>query len=134
MLKQPHIRAALIVVAVVVVAALLSKWTASSSPKYSKRFMKQVHNLVKQSQTWHATAKQDGNPIISLLHADYALAYARIARSLAGDKDIERISGVAVDELLFYLEEDQQQAIQALAQKCPSVKPEGMYAVGSGWV
>jgi hypothetical protein len=71
---------------------------------------------------------------MGLMHATWALTYANVVRMLASDKDIEKMTGTQMSDLIFYLQQDQQKAIQKLAQVCPTIQPKGIYAIDSGWM
>lgn len=130
----PQIKWALIVTGIVILVAGMSKWSGHNGPRYSRGFMQQVENLVNQATKWHLTAKQDQNPMVAMMHADFALAYITAARKLLPDHDIERITSVKVAELQTFLESDQQQAMERILYTCPYLKPEGVYSVGrSAW-
>jgi len=129
----------MLVIIGVVIVAILSKWTdhdsdAGSSSKYSKRFIKQINRVVQQASKWHTTSKQDIDPLLHLIHSNYALAYAQTARALAPDTLIEKTTGIRLTELLYYLEDDQRAALQSLVNVCPNVKPHGVYNTGSAWM
>ena len=133
-LESPYIRIGLIILAVVVGLALLSKWTDNTKNTYPSKFLHQFRNLIEQATRYHTMAKQDRNPIVSLMHADYALAYAYVTRSLLSESEIQNIAKVNISHLISYLEQDQQHALKDLVEKCPALKPEGNYAISSGWV
>jgi hypothetical protein len=135
--SYPQSKITLFVVLSVFIIAMLSKWTASDSSietKYSKRFMKQMNRVVQQASKWHTTSKQDSDPLMHLIHSNYALAYAQTARALAPDTAIEKVTGIRLAELLYHLEDDQNNALQALVNACPNIKPTGVYTTGSAWM
>jgi hypothetical protein len=123
----------LIIVGVVVLLALLSKWSERANV-YSPVFLKKVKLLVEQCTRWNGMAQQDSNPLIQLIHCDYALAYAQVARNLVSAEDIEKITGIDINELVHYMEDCQSYAIQKIGNEAPKIKVEGSYSVGSGWV
>lgn len=118
----------------VLVLSLLSRMSESSIRKYSPKFIKHVKNLVRYSSQWSTLAKQDQNPLMSLLHINTALSYAYVAKKLVPTKDIDRIANVNMDELIYLLEEEQMQAVQSVGEICPDLQPEGLFAVYTGWV
>lgn len=129
-----EVRTAALVVGLIIFLAFVNRWNNSSSTMYSKSFSNKLRSVVRQASQWHVTAKQDSNPLLSLMHSTYAVAYANLARAFASDEVIERITGLKISELMYYLNEDQQLAMQSLVTLCPSAKPEGVYAIGSGWL
>lgn len=129
----PQMKWGLIVVGTVVGIALMSKWTGSGTPQYSKKFISKVEHVVNKALKYHETAKQDTNPLISLVHATQALTFLTAARQIARDSDVERITGYHVADLEYALETDQRQAMEIVTSKCPDVKPSGVYDTTSTW-
>lgn len=130
--KQPSFFYAGLVVGAVVLIGLLSKWSETDK-HYSKPFIRKLKYLIEQSTRWNAMAQQDTNPILQLIHCNYALSYAQIARSVSSDRDIENITGIDINELIYYLGECESYTIKNLGQQCPKIKVEGVYSLGSGW-
>jgi hypothetical protein len=130
--KQTSFYYTLIVIGVVVGIGLLSKWSESDN-QYSKPFIRKLKYLIEQSTRWNSMAQQDTNPVLQLMHCSYALAYAQVARSVTTDKDIENITGIDINELIYYLGECEAYAIKNMGQQCPKVKIDGVYSLGSGW-
>ena len=93
-----------------------------------------LKDLVKSSAQWKTRALQDTNALIGLMNANYAMAYLNVARSIGSDADIEKNTGAAIDELLKDIEGTQSNAIQRLSMSCPSVTPNGLAAVHTGWL
>ena len=125
-----------LIIMTIVFIAVLSKWTgnAGRDPQYSPKFIRQMKRLVSQASKWHTTAQQDSDPTTRLVHSNYALAYANVARALASDSSIQQITGINVTELLYFLEEDQKKALQLLVHHCPQLKPTGVYTSGNAWM
>jgi hypothetical protein len=110
------------VVGVVGALSLLSK-AASKQKGYTPQFIQHCRRLVKQALHFHNIAKQDSLPLIALNHANFALAYARVAKSLSNDpKDISRISKVNINQLIRLLEKDHELRMQQIKKKCPTLK------------
>lgn len=131
----PQSKITLVVLLGVFVVAILSKWTGSNgTPQYSRKFVKQLNRVVNQASKWHATSKQDIDPVLRLMHANYALAYAQTARSLASDASIENMTGIRLSELMYHLEDEQRESLQNLVAQCPNVKPSGILSTGSAWM
>lgn len=122
-----------IIIGGVILLALLSKWSENPN-QYAKPFLKKVKMLVEQATRWNSLAQQDTNPIIQLIHCNYALSYAQVARNLVDNKDIESITGLDIGELCYYMEDCQAYAIQNIGNLAPNIKIEGVYSAGSGWV
>lgn len=123
---------AAMVLAVVVGLGLLSKWSESDR-QYSKPFIRKLKHLIEQATRWNALAQQDTNPLLQLVHCSYASAYAQVCRSVCSDRDIEHITGLDINELLYYLGECEAYALKNVGQHCPKMKIDGVYSLGSGW-
>lgn len=115
--------------------AVLALWVLSGA-RGSRNALeaRAIRDLVKSAAQWNARAVQDSNPVIALMNANYAMAYFNTARSVGSDVDIEKHTGVAVDELLRDIESTQSRAVQRITAACPSVTPQGLAAVHTGWL
>lgn len=122
-------------VAGVTMFALLSKLGASDGTRYTHDTVRHVRNYIQSSTQNAAIARQSTNPVIALMHMNYAVAYAMAARELVTSKeDIARMTGVKIDELMFMLKKEQMQYHKAIHAQCPAMQPEGAYAVATGWI
>lgn len=92
-----------------------------------------LKDLIKSASQWNVRSNQDSNTMISLMNANYAMAYLNVARSVGSDVDIERYTGAAVDELLNDIEASQSAAIQKITLSCPALAPAGLAAAHTGW-
>lgn len=108
-------------------------WTTAKKNKnaLSDRAIK---DLIKSASQWATRSAQDANGLISLMNANYAMAYLNVARTVGSDADIERITGAAVDELMKDIESNQSNAIQKLALGCPAMAPAGLAGAHTGWL
>jgi hypothetical protein len=131
-LRQPVVWCSLVVIGIVVVLSLLSKWTETSQ-QYSKPFVRKLKYLIEQATRWNGMAQQDTNPILQLMHCSYALVYAQVARSVVSEKDIADLTGIDIQELIYYLGECESYATKNIGQQCPKIKIDGVYSLGSGW-
>ena len=130
--KHPAFLCSLMVLAVIAIISLLSRWS-DADKQYSKPFIRKIKSFIEQATRWNAMATQDTNSILQLIHCNYALAYAQVVKNVASDQDIETITGVDINELVYYLEECQSYCIKNIGQQCPKIKIDGVYSVGSGW-
>jgi hypothetical protein len=92
-----------------------------------------LKDLIKSASQWNVRSNQDSNAMISLMNANYAMAYLNVARSIGSDTDIEKYTGAAVDELLNDIEASQSASIQKLTLACPAMAPAGLAAAHTGW-
>lgn len=122
------------IVLVILALGIVSKFTDSEGKRYSPKFINHIRSLVRYASQWSTIAKQDENALLSLLHINTALSYARIARRLVPSKEIEKIANVNLDELIYLLEEEQLEAMQKVNQLAPELQPDGVFAVHTGWL
>jgi len=116
-------------------AGILLFWVISNN-RNSKNALdaRALKDLTKSAAQWNTRSVQDTNPLIALMNSNYAMAYLNVARSIGSDADIEKNTKVAVDELLKDIESAQSSAVQRLTLACPSVTPQGLAAVHTGWM
>jgi len=128
-------KVALVVIAGTAALALLSKLGASEATRYSRDTVRNVRNFIQTSTQSAAMARQSTNPVIALIHINQAIAYANAARDLVMSKeDIARMTGVKIDELLHMLKQEQMQHQRSIYSSCPTLQPDGAYAVATGWI
>jgi len=82
-----------------------------------------LKDLIKSSQQWAARSEQDGSPLVSLMNANYAMAYFNVARSIGSDQDIYAHTHANVDSLIQDIETTQKRAVEKVTKVCPSVAP-----------
>ena len=120
--------------ALLIAAALLARWVSSEHRSYPQRVVLQIKKLIQHASQWGLASIQDDNPLLSLMHVNTAIAYVAAARRMLPAEDIARITGADVDELSRVLDDKQLQAMQRIHQVCPTLLPEGVFAVHSGWM
>jgi hypothetical protein len=130
--RQPAFFYFIVIIGVVVFIGLLSKWSETSQ-QYSKPFTRKLKYLIEQATRWNGMAQQDTNPILQLMHCSYALVYAQVARSVVSEKEIADLTGIDIQELIYYLGECESYATKNVGQQCPKIKIDGVYSLGSGW-
>ena len=89
-----------------------------------------LKDLIKSATQWNTRSIQDKNPIIGLMNANYAMAYLNVARSVGSDVEIEKTTGLSIDDLLKDIEKTQTEAIDKLTSSCPTLS---MSNSTSGW-
>ena len=55
---------------------------------------KEIKTLVRQASRWSTAAKQDKNPMISVLHANYGAGYLWALKDIATQSQIEKAAGI----------------------------------------
>jgi len=117
----------------VAVLSMLSKTAQTSFDGTNVTTKKHIKNLVRQSEQWKDTAGQNVNPLIRLVQTSKALAYAKIARKLATEREVNQIAKVDVNELIYDLEIAESNALAQLSQKYPELGV-GSAVLSAGWV
>lgn len=56
--------------------------------------------LIRQGLRYYVAARQDQNPVIAHLHANYAVTYLEIARHGATTARVQRVAGIQIDRAL----------------------------------
>lgn len=82
-----------------------------------------IKTLVKQTGRWITAARQDKEPMIAVLHANYAAGYWYAVRDIATDTDIAAATGIDVLKFQAAVQQTQEQATQAAFTRCPAFEP-----------
>ena len=130
---SPYILVAAGVVVLVLVLALLSRKIDTGAGVYSAHYKKTLKNLLSQSTRWSSVASQDQNPMIALMHINYALGFLKACRRLASDSDIQKITGSNIVELSYIMENQQAELMSQISAKCPELGLDGVVALNAGW-
>ena len=87
---------------------------------------KTIETLLRQAARWAIASNQDENPMIAVLHANYAAGYLWALRDIATDNEIESIG---IDLLRFRDEitSVQDRATKKMIGVCPNFGPELSY-------
>lgn len=125
--KVPQTDWAFKVVSFVFVCTLLSIWTKSHKPQYTKSFVRQIESIVRYAMQSSDSSNHSTNPIVALMNVTTAIAYLTASKRMAKDPVIERITGVNVAELATNLEERQDYLIKTIGHACPSIQTTSVY-------
>jgi len=79
--------------------------------------------LIRQSARWATAAKQDQNPLIATLHANYAAGYLWALTDIATEKEIESIGGINLTKFKKEVLEVQDFTTRKLSEACPQFPP-----------
>ena len=127
----PTLKAACYTLAVAGAETWLS-CTIRRRPAYAERSL--GHKYMVEASQWATIASSEKNPVLSLMHANYALCCAGLAKTLSGKSDLRREFGVDVDGFVSRVTRVQQAAVRSLGKSCPAVRPDAEAAKASGWV
>lgn len=84
-----------------------------------------LQTLARQAARWATAAQQDQNPLIRVLHANYAMAYVTALRQIAHDQLISAETGIDPRWLETEIGKIQDSAVRALAKTIPHMMPRG---------
>lgn len=99
-------------------------WIKSSSQKQLEDI---INILVRQAARWSTAAKNDMNPLIAVLHANYGAGYLWALKDIATPQQVKSATGI--DFLKFEREivKIQDDSTMTLAKLCPGYAPEKSY-------
>lgn len=121
-----HLRYALVIVCVVVMLVLMSKWTGTTPSvivKETQSCQTAAEKLVKEAREYAAASNPSGEAVSELLHASTALAYMQAAQLVKAE-----VVSQKDQELQKTLTQRQQVAVQALITPVMPPPPPQMAA------
>lgn len=80
-----------------------------------------IQSLYSQTARWATASLQDNSPLISVLHANYAVGYVQALQQAFSEKEIFDVVGKDVRRLSKHCVEIQRKATINLAKLCPNV-------------
>tara|TARA_Y100000310_G_C20704089_1_gene833111 strand:- start:336 stop:749 length:414 start_codon:yes stop_codon:yes gene_type:complete len=113
------LKVSLLVLGGVTLISLISNWGRNRTKRFSKPFVKKVGILTKNTQFYYNSAQQEVQPLLRLIHANFAVAYAQTVRLLATDNEIQIIAKINMQELVLAAQKIQRMAITACHNICP---------------
>jgi hypothetical protein len=131
-LSRPY-KLSIMVLAGLVTLCLFSSWS-DSHKKFPKQVVQQMEKAKRQATQLYQMSIQDSNPMIALIHVNYALAYLHTIRSYGSPEQVNKLLAMNVQEMIDVIEDIQQKAIQTISQKCPALKTDSAFTITSGWV
>lgn len=119
----------------VIILVLVISWLSNMTRPIGQQKQSNLpEQYLQESSKWSAIARNETNPILALVHINYALACANVAKDLSSEQYLTDIMGI---EFQTYLQDCitlQDQTIRALGSTCPELKPHTKFAVTSGWI
>ncbi len=86
-----------------------------------------IKTLVRQASRWSTAAKQDNNPLIAVLHANYGAGYLWALKDVFTDKEIEEVMDFNVLKFRDEIIQIQDNANLKLIKECPSFSNKSDY-------
>lgn len=114
-----------------VINQIFSKCQISNNTK--KFYNKLINKLVRQTARWATAASQDDNPVIEVLHANYAAGYLWALKDIATNKDIENATKIDMNKFQKNVVDIQDKANKKLVKLCPNfIKTDNIYLAKIG--
>lgn len=82
-----------------------------------------IEILYRQAARWAVASEQDTNPIIAVLHANYAAGYLWAIKDIVTEYDFERITGTNMKQFEKSIIAIQDKATRKLVNECKNVIP-----------
>jgi hypothetical protein len=82
-----------------------------------------IRSLIRQVYRWHIASTQDANPIVKMLHSNYATGYIGALRSIATENEILLTTGLSIVNLEAEVTTEQDKALAMFAKQCPEILP-----------
>ena len=97
----------------------------------------EIKTLVRQASRWSTAAKQDKNPMIAVLHANYGAGYLWALKDIATQNQIEKAAGIELLKFEKEITSIQDQVTKRMIGICPEFGPEESYLTtlgGEGYI
>jgi hypothetical protein len=105
----------------------LSGYKCPRGKKRKFKFRKALGVLVRQAARWATAAKQDKNPMIAVLHANYGAGYLWALQDIATSSEIEQFTGIDWKKFRSGILGAQDEATRRMAKLCPKFAPKKSY-------
>jgi hypothetical protein len=88
---------------------------------------KAVKTLTRQAARWATAAKQDQNPLIAILHANYGAGYLWAINDIVTSDQFNSITGLDYTQFKDEITQIQDDATRKMTAVCPQFAPEKSY-------
>lgn len=106
-----------------VVVATVARTTGDPRGKtFHRTIAKRVPLIVSDSIRWYNTSEQDHDALTKLQHCLYATAFIKAAKHICSDQDIQRLTGVCVEEYINTLEQKRIAVTRLLSSQFPGIE------------
>lgn len=86
-----------------------------------------IRKLTRQAARWTTAGKQDKNPLIAVLHANYGAGYLWALKDIANTEDIKDASGIDMLKFENEITKIQDRTNLNLIKICPKFSPDNSY-------
>jgi hypothetical protein len=80
-----------------------------------------INKLMRQALRYFVASKQDNNPVIKMLHSNYAVGYIESLGLISTQMEIFHITGVDIKKLGDEATQEQDKALMELVKVCPNI-------------
>ena len=122
------------VLAGLLLVSILSRVASGVRNPVARETIQQTETLLKAANKWALMSEQDSNIIMSLMHICYAKAYVASLRRILSDEQIQKAHAVDMVDLEQKMDRIQQKVLSKVSAQCPSLMPDGEFAVRTGWL
>lgn len=78
-----------------------------------------MHKLIKQSAKYAIIAQQDASPVMSVRHANYAVAYLQALKEIGSDNQIHNATGIDVKKFKEHIFNVQEMTTKKTVDRFP---------------
>lgn len=78
-----------------------------------------IKKLMRQVYRWYIASIQDNNPVIAMLHINYAVGYLSALMEISSEDEIYKVSGLNIRELQKEVTKQQDKSLLAVFENCP---------------
>jgi hypothetical protein len=121
-----QINTLLIIAIVIILIYMIITITINIKKKYYIN-SNHINILSRQAARWSIASKQDTNPIISTLHANYGAGYLWALLDIYKESEIEKATGINMTKFKKEITNTQDNATKKLIKNCPKILPTKSY-------
>jgi hypothetical protein len=88
---------------------------------------KLIKTLVRQASRWSTAAKQDNNPLIAVLHANYGAGYLWALKDIFTDSEIEKVMNINILQFRDEIVKIQDESNLKLINSCQNLVNKSDY-------
>mgnify|MGYP001336823216 FL=1 len=105
-------------------------WISNDTKRFHNKL---INKLVRQTARWGTAASQDDNPVIAVLHANYAAGYLWALKDIATKEEIESTANINMNKFQKNIVDTQDKTNKILVKLCPNfVKTDNPYLAKIG--
>ena len=105
-------------------------WISNDTKRFHNKI---IQKLVRQTARWATAASQDDNPVIAVLHANYAAGYLWALKDIATNEEIESTANINMNKFEKNVVDAQDKTNKRLVKLCPNfIKTDNPYLAKIG--